>query len=48
MANDEALEIGPIDIVVIGYRKDAPLTGEAGGVMLDLVERGVIRATRCS
>jgi hypothetical protein len=36
-------EIGPIDIVVIGYPADAPMTGEAVPILLDLVERGVIR-----
>jgi hypothetical protein len=39
-ANDE---IGPIDIVVIGYPADAPMTGEGVGLLLDLVERGIIR-----
>jgi Family of unknown function (DUF6325) len=36
-------EIGPIDIIVIGYPADAPMTGEAVPIMLDLVERGIIR-----
>jgi Family of unknown function (DUF6325) len=36
-------EIGPIDIVVIGYPADAPMTGEAIPLLLDLVERGIIR-----
>jgi hypothetical protein len=36
-------ELGPIDIVVIGYPADAPMTGEAAPLLLDLVERGVIR-----
>jgi hypothetical protein len=36
-------EVGPIDIVVIGYPADAPMTGEAVPIMLDLVERGIIR-----
>jgi hypothetical protein len=36
-------EIGPIDIVVIGYPPGAPMTGEAAGIMVDLVERGIIR-----
>jgi Family of unknown function (DUF6325) len=36
-------EIGPIDIVVIGYPADAPMTGEAVPILLDLVERGIIR-----
>jgi hypothetical protein len=36
-------EIGPIDIVVIAYPADAPMTGEAVPLMMDLVERGIIR-----
>jgi Family of unknown function (DUF6325) len=36
-------ELGPIDIVVIGYAADAPMTGEAVPLLLDLVERGIIR-----
>ena len=40
-AHDE--ELGPIDIVVIGYPADAPMTGDAVPLLLDLVERGIIR-----
>jgi hypothetical protein len=40
-AHDE--ELGPVDIVVIAYPADAPMTGEAVPIMLDLVERGIIR-----
>jgi Family of unknown function (DUF6325) len=36
-------ELGPVDIVVIGYPADAPMTGEAIPLLLDLVERGIIR-----
>ena len=36
-------ELGPIDIVVIGYPAGAPLTGEAVPLLLDLVDRGIIR-----
>jgi hypothetical protein len=36
-------EIGPIDIVVIAYEPGAPMTGDATPMLLDLVERGVIR-----
>src|SRR4029450_12422584 len=36
-------EIGPVDIVVIAYPADAPMTGEAVPLLLDLVERGIIR-----
>jgi hypothetical protein len=34
---------GPIDVVVIGYPPGAPMTGEAVPLLLDLVERGIIR-----
>ncbi len=40
-ANNE--ELGPIDIVVIAYPADAPMTGEAVPIVMDLVERGIIR-----
>jgi Family of unknown function (DUF6325) len=36
-------ELGPVDIVVIAYPADAPMTGEAVPIVLDLVERGIIR-----
>ena len=36
-------ELGPIDIVVIGYPADAPMTGEAAPLLLDLVDQGIIR-----
>ena len=36
-------ELGPIDIVVIGYQAGAPMTGEAVPLLVDLVERGIIR-----
>ena len=36
-------ELGPIDIVVIGYSADAPMTGEAVPILLDLVDRGIVR-----
>ena len=36
-------ELGPVDIVVIAYPADAPMTGEAIPIVLDLVERGIIR-----
>ena len=44
--NDSAnveLELGPVDIVVIGYPSDAPQTGSAIPIFLDLVDRGIIR-----
>jgi len=36
-------ELGPIDIVVIGFPPDAPMTGEAVPLLLGLVDRGIIR-----
>jgi hypothetical protein len=36
-------ELGPVDVVVIGFPPDAPMTGEAMPLFLDLVERGIIR-----
>jgi hypothetical protein len=40
-AHDE--ELGPVDIVVIAYPPDAPMSGEAVPLLLDLVDRGIIR-----
>ncbi|HMM49432.1 MAG TPA: DUF6325 family protein [Miltoncostaeaceae bacterium] len=39
----DELELGPIDLVVIGYPAGAPMTGEAAPIIVDLVERGIIR-----
>src|SRR5436305_14756942 len=36
-------ELGPIDVVVIGYPAGAPMTGEAVPILLELVDRGIIR-----
>jgi hypothetical protein len=36
-------EFGPVDLVVIAYPPGAPLTGEAIPLLLDLVDRGIIR-----
>jgi Family of unknown function (DUF6325) len=36
-------ELGPVDVVVIGYPAGAPMTGEAVPILLDLVDRGIIR-----
>jgi len=41
--SSEELELGPVDVVVIGYPPDAPRTGEAVPLFIDLVERGIIR-----
>jgi Family of unknown function (DUF6325) len=34
---------GPIDVVVIGYPPGAPMTGDAVPLLLELVDRGIIR-----
>jgi hypothetical protein len=36
-------ELGPIDIVVIAFPAGAPMTGESVPLLLDLVERKIIR-----
>ena len=36
-------ELGPIDIVVIAWPAGSPMTGEAFPLLLDLVDRGIIR-----
>jgi hypothetical protein len=36
-------ELGPIDIVVIGFPVGAPMTGDAVPMLLDLVDRQIIR-----
>jgi hypothetical protein len=43
MSTDELDELGPIDVVVIGFPPDAPMTGEAVPILVDLVDRGIIR-----
>ena len=43
MSTDPLDELGPIDIVVIGFPADAPMTGEAVPLLVDLVDRGIIR-----
>jgi hypothetical protein len=40
---NEELVLGPVDIVVIGYPPDAPQTGSAVPLFIDLVDRGIIR-----
>lgn len=40
-SNEETF--GPIDVVLIGYPAGAPMTGEAVPLLLDLVDRGIIR-----
>jgi hypothetical protein len=36
-------DLGPIDIAVIAFPADAPMTGDAVPLIMDLVESGVIR-----
>ena len=36
-------ELGPVDVLVIGYPPGAPMTGDAVPIFLDLVNRGIIR-----
>jgi hypothetical protein len=43
MSTGDIEDLGPIDIVVIGYPAGAPMTGEAATIMVDLVDRGIIR-----
>jgi hypothetical protein len=40
---DKELELGPVDMIVIGFPPDAPRTGDAIPLFLDLVDRGIIR-----
>jgi hypothetical protein len=36
-------ELGPIDIVVIAYPAGSPMTGDAAPMLVDLVDRGIVR-----
>ena len=40
---DQLEEMGPIDYVVLEWDGDQPVTGEVMPLLLDLVERGIIR-----
>jgi Family of unknown function (DUF6325) len=42
-SSDNGQAFGPVDLVVIGYPPEAPKTGEAIPIFLDLVDRGIIR-----
>ena len=42
MSSDD-LELGPVDIVVIGFPPGAPKTGSSIPMFVDLVDRGIIR-----
>ena len=41
--NASEADLGPIDVVIIGYPPGAPMTGEAIPILLDLVDRGIVR-----
>lgn len=43
MTQQVLAELGPVDIVVIGYPADAPMTGSAADALLSEVEKGTIR-----
>ena len=36
-------ELGRIDVIVIAWPPDAPMTGEAAPILVDLVDRGIVR-----
>ena len=40
---DSQEQPGPVDVVVIGYPAGAPMSGEAIPILIDLVDRGIIR-----
>jgi hypothetical protein len=42
MATELLDEMGPVDVVVIGYPAGAPMTGTAAQALLDAVDRGTI------
>ena len=37
------VELGPVDVAVIAFPPGAPMTGEAVPLLMDLVDRGIIR-----
>jgi hypothetical protein len=36
-------ELGPIDVAVIAWPPDAPMTGEAAPMLMELVDQGIVR-----
>ena len=42
MTTETAQDLGPVDIVVIGYPPGAPMTGSAAQALLDEVDKGTI------
>jgi hypothetical protein len=43
MEPNEDEDLGPVDVVIIGFPAGAPMTGEAVSIVLDLVDRRIIR-----
>ena len=43
MSDEQLEELGPIDYVVLEWQGELPTTGEVQPLLLDLVDRGVIR-----
>ena len=43
MSEDQLQEMGPIDYMVLEWAGDQPVTGEVMPLLLDLVDRGIIR-----
>ena len=43
MSTEQLEEMGPIDYIVLEWAGDQPVTGEVMPLLLDLVDRGVIR-----
>ena len=43
MSTEQLQELGPIDYIVLEWAGDQPVTGEVMPLLLDLVDRGVIR-----
>ena len=43
VSTEQLEELGPIDYVVLEWNGDQPVTGEVMPLLLDLVDRGVIR-----
>ena len=41
--HDTDAELGPVDIIVIGFPAGAPMTGDSIPIFVDLVDRGIIR-----
>jgi hypothetical protein len=42
MSTQTVEELGPVDVVVIGYPAGAPMTGSAAQILLDEVDKGTI------